>query len=81
MEVLNAHISMAIQGRRVGLGLSLSEASRRTHVDESILALAEERPTQVPLYALVRLMEGYGALEEVLFELCIAQPAKRLPIN
>ena len=79
MEGIDAQISAAIHGRRVSLGLSLAEASLRVHVEESILALAEQRPTKVPLRALARLMEGYGALEPELIELCCARPPKSSP--
>lgn len=77
MNGIDTRISEAIRSRRLSLGLSLKEARQRVHVEESVLDLAEQRPTRVPLRALVRLMEGYGALEVELIEICIARPAVR----
>lgn len=73
MRELDAYFSTAIQARRMGLGLSWAEASQRTMVAETILRLAEERPTKVPLRSLVRLMLGYGSMETELMELCSAR--------
>jgi hypothetical protein len=81
MTELDAYFSTAIRARRVSLGLSLPDASQRTLVAEPILALAEERPTKVPLRAIVQLMEGYGAMEAELMELCCARPGVAPQIN
>ena len=70
MMEFDAYFSTAIRTRRVSLGLSLIQASQYIYMEEFTLTLAEQRPTMVPLKDLVRLMEGYGALENEMRELC-----------